>query len=69
MRLSSRKIASSHATEVYLTAVPDLSAEPAAEAGRVLEAIQQEAERQGARILRQRVFVPEGWGGSPSSGA
>ena len=60
MRLDPRIIRSQSAVEVYLTATPDPAADPQAEAARMFAAIRQEADRAGARICRQRVFVPDG---------
>ena len=60
MHVEYRDIVSSDVVERYLTATPDLTADPDQEAALMFAAIRQEATRCGGRICRQRVFVPEG---------
>lgn len=60
MQLEERTIISPPGAEFYLTATPDLSADPATEARRIFEAIDEAAAGWGARICRHRVFAPEG---------
>jgi enamine deaminase RidA (YjgF/YER057c/UK114 family) len=60
MRLELREIASPDAVELYLTATPDPSADPAGEAQRMFDAIAKEASRRQGRVFHQRVFAPEG---------
>jgi enamine deaminase RidA (YjgF/YER057c/UK114 family) len=60
MRLECRQIVSPQAVELYLSAVPGSLAGAPGEAGQMFAAIQEEAARRGARLCRQRVFVPDG---------
>ena len=73
MRLESRRIVSTRAVELYLTATADPAGDPACEAGRMFDAIQStlgetqapwsdspSGVRRGTRACVQRVFVPDG---------
>ncbi|HVT87971.1 MAG TPA: hypothetical protein VHD56_03890 [Tepidisphaeraceae bacterium] len=60
MKITERTVESARGLELYLTAIPEVGREPAAEAAAIYSALADRARRRGARLLRDRAFVPLG---------
>jgi enamine deaminase RidA (YjgF/YER057c/UK114 family) len=58
MQITEQVVESAHGLELNLTAVPEVGRETAMEAGEIFAAVAECARRRGARLLRDRVFVP-----------